>query len=45
MPPLALLNRPEWSPGRKFAILALRIYLVIAVILLIVKAVQLALGR
>jgi hypothetical protein len=44
MPPLALLNRPEWSPGRKFAILALRGYLVIAVILLIVKAVQLALA-
>ena len=44
MPPLALLNRPEWSPARKFAILALRVYLVIAVLLLIVKAVQLALG-
>jgi NRAMP (natural resistance-associated macrophage protein)-like metal ion transporter len=44
MPPLALLDRPEWSPGRKVAILVLRIYLVVAVILLIVKAVQLALG-
>jgi Mn2+/Fe2+ NRAMP family transporter len=44
MPPLALLNRPTWSPGRKVAILALRVYLVIAVILLVVKAVQLALG-
>ena len=44
MPPLALLNRPEWSPARKFAILALRVYLVIAVLLLIVKAVQLAIG-
>ena len=44
MPPLALLNRPEWSPGRKVAILALRIYLVIAVVLLVVKAAQLALG-
>ena len=42
MPPLALLNRPEWSPGRKLAILALRGYLVIAVLLLIVKAIQLA---
>lgn len=44
MPPLSLLNRPTWSPGRKFAILALRGYLVIAVVLLIVKAVQLAAG-
>jgi hypothetical protein len=44
MPPLALLNRPTWSPGRKFAILALRGYLVIAVALLVVKAAQLAVG-
>jgi Mn2+/Fe2+ NRAMP family transporter len=42
MPPLALLNRPTWSPARKVAILALRAYLVVAVLLLIVKAVQLA---
>jgi len=45
MPPLTLLNRPTWSPGRKLAILALRGYLVIAVVLLVVKAVQLAVGR
>jgi Mn2+/Fe2+ NRAMP family transporter len=44
MPPLTLLNRPTWSPGRKLAILALRGYLVIAVVLLVVKAVQLAVG-
>ena len=44
MPPLALLNRPEWSPSRKFLILALRGYLVVAVILLVVKAIQLAVG-
>ncbi|HEX8968024.1 MAG TPA: NRAMP family divalent metal transporter [Chloroflexota bacterium] len=44
MPPLALLNRPEWSPTRKLAILALRVYLVVAVALLVVKAFQLALG-
>ncbi len=44
MPPLALLNRPEWSPARKAAILALRGYLVVAVALLVVKAVQLAIG-
>jgi hypothetical protein len=44
MPPLALLNRPEWSAGRKIAILALRGYLVVAVLLLVVKAVQLVVG-
>ena len=42
MPPLALLNPPEWSAGRKVAILVLRAYLVVAVLLLLVKAVQLA---
>jgi Mn2+/Fe2+ NRAMP family transporter len=44
MPPLALLRRPVWSPARKVAILALRGYLLIAVLLLVVKAVQLAHG-
>ncbi len=41
MPPLALLERPVWSPGRKAAMLLLRGYLVVAVVLLIVKTVQL----
>jgi hypothetical protein len=41
MPPLALLERPEWSPARKRAMLVLRIYLVASVALLLVKAVQL----
>jgi Mn2+/Fe2+ NRAMP family transporter len=41
MPPLALLERPVWSPGRKAGMLMLRGYLVIAVILLVVKTVQL----
>ena len=44
MPPLALLERPEWSTGRTFAMRAMSAYLAIAVILLIVKAVQLAGG-
>jgi NRAMP (natural resistance-associated macrophage protein)-like metal ion transporter len=44
MPPLALLARPEWSTGRKVAMLTLRGYLVISVALLIVKAVQLGGG-
>jgi Mn2+/Fe2+ NRAMP family transporter len=41
MPPLALLKPAEWSMGRKIALLTLRGYLVISVLLLIVKAVQL----
>jgi NRAMP (natural resistance-associated macrophage protein)-like metal ion transporter len=42
MPPLALLQRPKWSPGRKTAMLALRGYLLVAMVLLVVKTVQLA---
>jgi NRAMP (natural resistance-associated macrophage protein)-like metal ion transporter len=41
MPPLALLERPVWSPGRKAAMLLLRGYLVLAVLLLVIKTVQL----
>ncbi|HEV3071088.1 MAG TPA: Nramp family divalent metal transporter [Solirubrobacteraceae bacterium] len=41
MPPLALLERPVWSPGRKAAMLLLRGYLVVAVLLLVIKTVQL----
>jgi Mn2+/Fe2+ NRAMP family transporter len=44
MPPLALLKPAEWSAGRKVALLALRGYLVVSVLLLIVKAVQLGHG-
>jgi hypothetical protein len=44
MAPLALLGRPQWSTGRKVAMLTLRGYLVISVILLIVKAIQLGGG-
>ena len=42
MPPLALLERPVWSPGRKAGMLLLRGYLVVAMVLLIIKTVQLA---
>jgi NRAMP (natural resistance-associated macrophage protein)-like metal ion transporter len=45
MPGLALLERPRWSIGRRVAMLTLSGYLVLAIILLAVKAVQLALGR
>jgi Mn2+/Fe2+ NRAMP family transporter len=44
MPPLALLKPAEWSTGRKVALLTLRGYLVISVLLLVVKAVQLGHG-
>jgi len=42
MPPLALLRRPAWSPGRRLGMISLRCYLVGAVGLVIVKVVQLA---
>ena len=41
MPPLTLLERPRWSTGRKVAMLTMRVYLVISVVLLVVKAAQL----
>ena len=44
MPPLALLKPVEWSSGTKLAVLLLRGYLVVSVLLLIVKAVQLGGG-
>ena len=44
MAPLTLLGRPQWSTGRKIAMLTLRGYLVASVILLIVKAIQLGGG-
>ena len=45
MPPLALLSRPVWSRATRFAMITLRAYLLIAVLLLLVKAVQLATGH
>jgi hypothetical protein len=45
MPALALLERPTWSLGRRIAMLTLSGYLVLAIVLLGVKAVQLAIGR
>jgi NRAMP (natural resistance-associated macrophage protein)-like metal ion transporter len=44
MPPLAELPRPVWSTSRKIGMYTLRTYLVVAVLLLVVKVVQLALG-
>jgi len=45
MPPLALLQRPAMSTGRKIGMSALRLYLAIAMILVIIKIIQLALGH
>jgi len=44
MPPLALLEPVTWSAGTKLGMLALRAYLVVGAVLLIVKAVQLSHG-
>ncbi|HYB31003.1 MAG TPA: NRAMP family divalent metal transporter [Solirubrobacteraceae bacterium] len=44
MPPIALLSRPRQSVGRRVTMLALEAYLLMAIALLIVKAVQLAGG-
>jgi Mn2+/Fe2+ NRAMP family transporter len=44
MPPLALLKPVQWSTGTKVAVLTLRGYLVVSVLLLIVKAIQLGTG-
>jgi NRAMP (natural resistance-associated macrophage protein)-like metal ion transporter len=44
MPPLALLKPVKWSPGLRFGMLSLRAYLVVAVVLLLVKAIQLGGG-
>jgi NRAMP (natural resistance-associated macrophage protein)-like metal ion transporter len=45
MPALALLQSAKWSIGRRVAILAMQAYLGVAVLLLVVKAVQIALGH
>jgi hypothetical protein len=41
MPSISLLSRPKWSRGRLFGMYLLRGYLVVAVIMLIVKGLQL----
>ena len=41
MPPLALLEPVTWSPGTRLGMIALRGYLLLGAVLLIVKAVQL----
>jgi hypothetical protein len=45
MPALVLLERPTWSAPRRVAMIVMAGYLVVAVVLLAVKAAQLAVGR
>jgi hypothetical protein len=45
MPALNLLQRPAMSAGRKVGMSALRLYLAVAMILVIMKIVQLAIGH
>jgi Mn2+/Fe2+ NRAMP family transporter len=45
MPPLTLLDRPVMSAGRKLGMSALRLYLAVAMILVIVRIVELAAMR
>jgi NRAMP (natural resistance-associated macrophage protein)-like metal ion transporter len=45
MPPLALLEPPAQSPMRTIGLYAMRAYLIVAVILLLVKSIQLASGQ
>jgi NRAMP (natural resistance-associated macrophage protein)-like metal ion transporter len=45
MPPLEELTKPVWSITRKIGMLTLRGYLIIAVVLLVIKTIQLATGH
>jgi hypothetical protein len=45
MPPLALLTAPKLSTGSRIGLTVLRTYLLIAMILVVIRVYQLALGR
>jgi len=45
VPPLDQLSRPAWSPERKLGMIVLRLYLLVAGGLVIVKVVQLSLAH
>jgi NRAMP (natural resistance-associated macrophage protein)-like metal ion transporter len=45
MPSLALLEKPTWSPIRRIGMYTLRAYIVLAVIMLLVKTIQLGVGH
>ncbi|MBN9634232.1 MAG: manganese transporter, partial [Actinobacteria bacterium] len=44
MPPLALLEPVQWNAGTRLGMIALRSYLVVGAILLVVKAIQISHG-
>jgi NRAMP (natural resistance-associated macrophage protein)-like metal ion transporter len=44
MPPLTLLEPVSWSPGTRLGMIALRAYLIVGALLLVVKAVQVSQG-
>jgi Mn2+/Fe2+ NRAMP family transporter len=44
MPPLTLLEPVTWSPGTRLGMIALRSYLVVGALLLVVKAIQISRG-
>jgi len=44
MPPLTLLKPVRWSSGMRIGMLSMRAYLVLAAVLLLVKAIQLGSG-
>jgi Mn2+/Fe2+ NRAMP family transporter len=44
MPPLTLLQPVKWSPGTRLGMIALRAYLVVGAVLLVVKAIQISTG-
>jgi len=44
MPPLTLLQPVKWSAGTRLGMLALRGYLIVGAVLLVVKAVQIGRG-
>ena len=45
MPPLALLEKPVWSRGRRLALRLMWLYVLTTVVLLVVKAVQLGIAQ
>ncbi len=45
MPSLESLDRPALSPGRTVGLVVLRVYLTVAAAMVVVRAVELALGR
>jgi len=45
MPPLTMLSKPAMSAGRKIALAVLGSYMVIAMVMVIVRTIQMAVGH